>query len=140
MSINQRSQERSEDTSAQNMAFISSSNTNTGKSKVPTAQSFSTSSGQVYQLASTEDLLRPDEADIERWTSTLEVWPLLMNASIATNWGILLESAEHQRVRKEVEERATRRRQRSKSLVIRQLWPLMALDGTGALWLKKMKL
>ncbi|GJR59019.1 hypothetical protein Tco_1501181 [Tanacetum coccineum] len=33
--------------SSQNMAFISSSNTNSGKSEVPTAQSFSTASGQV---------------------------------------------------------------------------------------------
>ncbi|GJT28211.1 hypothetical protein Tco_0908486 [Tanacetum coccineum] len=33
--------------SSQNMAFISSSNTNSGKSEVPTAQSFSTASGEV---------------------------------------------------------------------------------------------
>ncbi|GJU42113.1 ribonuclease H-like domain-containing protein [Tanacetum coccineum] len=39
--------------SSQNMAFISSSNTNSGKSEVPTAQSFSTASGQVT-TASTE--------------------------------------------------------------------------------------
>ncbi|GJS32770.1 zinc finger, CCHC-type containing protein [Tanacetum coccineum] len=32
---------------SQNMAFISSSNTNSGKSEVPTAQSFSTASGQI---------------------------------------------------------------------------------------------
>ncbi|GJU71063.1 hypothetical protein Tco_1262468 [Tanacetum coccineum] len=37
--------------SSQNMAFVSSSNTNSGKSEVPIAQSFSTASGQV---ASTE--------------------------------------------------------------------------------------
>ncbi|GKC50955.1 hypothetical protein Tco_1073700, partial [Tanacetum coccineum] len=36
----------------------------------------------------------------------------MWNASIATNCGILLESAEHQGVRTEVEERATRRSQR----------------------------
>ncbi|GJW61227.1 hypothetical protein Tco_0110562 [Tanacetum coccineum] len=41
------------ETSSQNMAFISSSNTNSGKSEVPTAQSFSTASGQVT-TASTE--------------------------------------------------------------------------------------
>ncbi|GKC02446.1 hypothetical protein Tco_0994056 [Tanacetum coccineum] len=39
--------------SSQNMAFIFSSNTNSGKSEVPTAQSFSTASGQVT-TASTE--------------------------------------------------------------------------------------
>ncbi|GJR53271.1 hypothetical protein Tco_1403792 [Tanacetum coccineum] len=33
--------------SSQNMAFISSSNTNSRKSEVPTAQGFSTASGQV---------------------------------------------------------------------------------------------
>ncbi|GJV27922.1 ribonuclease H-like domain-containing protein [Tanacetum coccineum] len=39
--------------SSQNMAFISSSNTNSGKSEVPTTQCFSTASGQVI-TASTE--------------------------------------------------------------------------------------
>ncbi|GJX90477.1 ribonuclease H-like domain-containing protein [Tanacetum coccineum] len=39
--------------SSQNIAFISSSNTNSGKIEVPTAQSFSTASGQVT-TASTE--------------------------------------------------------------------------------------
>ncbi|GJU29327.1 hypothetical protein Tco_1172916 [Tanacetum coccineum] len=37
--------------SSQNMAFISSSNTNSGKSEVPTAQSFSTASGQVTTVS-----------------------------------------------------------------------------------------
>ncbi|GJZ12450.1 hypothetical protein Tco_0547680 [Tanacetum coccineum] len=48
--------------SSQNMAFISSSNTNSGKSEVPTAQSFSTASGQV----TTAGLIRsPNNYDIE---------------------------------------------------------------------------
>ncbi|GJT00315.1 ribonuclease H-like domain-containing protein [Tanacetum coccineum] len=89
--------------SSQNMAFISSSNTNSGKSEVPTAQSFSTASGQVT-TASTEI----DDDDIEEMDIK---WNMNVLSMRADRFWKRTESVEHQGVRTEVEERATRRSQ-----------------------------
>ncbi|GJY10381.1 ribonuclease H-like domain-containing protein [Tanacetum coccineum] len=56
--------------SSQNMAFISSSNTNSGKIEVLTAQSFSTSSGQVTTATTEIDDDNIEEMDI-KWNMAL---------------------------------------------------------------------
>ncbi|GJS55198.1 ribonuclease H-like domain-containing protein [Tanacetum coccineum] len=63
--------------SSQNMAFISSSNTNNGKSEVPTTQSFSTASATQQSGSQTkyEDITQIDDDDIEemdiKWNMAL---------------------------------------------------------------------
>ncbi|GJX28280.1 putative ribonuclease H-like domain-containing protein [Tanacetum coccineum] len=120
------------------MAFISSSNTSSGKSKVPTA-SVQTASVQV-STASTdivaaslshdtvcafiatqpngsqikyEDITQIDDDDIEemdiKWNlALLSMRADRWNALIDIRWVILLENAEHQEVKTEEREKATR--------------------------------
>ncbi|GKA27865.1 hypothetical protein Tco_0714033 [Tanacetum coccineum] len=122
---------------SQNMAFISSSNTNSGKGEVPTA-SVPTASSQVSTISTKvaaaslshdticafiatqsngsqikyEDITQIDQDDIEemdiKWNfALLSMRADRWNASIATKWIILLESAEHQEVNTEEREKAT---------------------------------
>nr|GEX23364.1 hypothetical protein [Tanacetum cinerariifolium] len=70
---------------SQNMAFISSSNTSSGKSEVPTVQRVSTASVQVST----------DSTNVAALVLTNQK----LNASIATRWVILLESVDHQGVK-----------------------------------------
>ncbi|GKA95446.1 ribonuclease H-like domain-containing protein [Tanacetum coccineum] len=90
--------------SSQNMACISSSSTNSGKSKVPTAQSFSTASGQVT-TASTEVATATFSHD------TICAYIATQQSGSGRRLVKRLSIKEHQGVSTEVEERATRRSQ-----------------------------
>ncbi|GJR09049.1 ribonuclease H-like domain-containing protein [Tanacetum coccineum] len=94
---------------SQNMAFVSSSNTSSGKGEVPTATTQSSGSQIKY-----EDITQIDEDDIKeidiKWNlALLSMRADRWNASIAIKWVILLESAEHQEVKTEEKEKVTER-------------------------------
>nr|GEW51994.1 hypothetical protein [Tanacetum cinerariifolium] len=79
------------ESNSQNMAFISSANTSSGKGEVHTASVLTTSTQIKY-----EDITQIDEDDIEEMDIN-QRW----SASITTRWAILLGSAEHQGVKTE---------------------------------------
>ncbi|GKB06152.1 hypothetical protein Tco_0834385 [Tanacetum coccineum] len=121
------------------MAFISSSNTSSGKSEVPTA-SVQTASVQVSTTSTDvtaaslsydtvcayiatqsngsqikyEDITQIDDDDIEEMD-------IKWNALIIIRWAILLKSAELQGLKTKEREKDTRRILRWKSLLLRQL-------------------
>ncbi|GJW26871.1 putative ribonuclease H-like domain-containing protein [Tanacetum coccineum] len=101
--------QKSAGSNSQNMAFISSSNTNSGKSKVSTIQGVSTPSVQVSTASTDIDDDDIEEMDIKWNLALLSMRADRWNALISIRWAILLESAEHQGVKTKEEEKATRR-------------------------------
>nr|GEU64432.1 hypothetical protein [Tanacetum cinerariifolium] len=105
----------------QNMAFISSANTSSGKGKVHIAcvstasTQVSTASTDVAVASISHDTI--DEDDIEE---------------MDIKWNMAL--LKHQGVKTEVEERATNKVLRRKNRLPRLRWLLMELDGIGATW------
>nr|GEU48276.1 putative reverse transcriptase, RNA-dependent DNA polymerase [Tanacetum cinerariifolium] len=82
---------------SQNIAFISSSNTSSGKSKVPTVQGASTASAQVPTVSTDIDDDNIEEMDIK--------WNLALLSMRADSFWKKTESADHQGVKTEGRER-----------------------------------
>nr|GEV35864.1 putative ribonuclease H-like domain-containing protein [Tanacetum cinerariifolium] len=111
---------------SQNIAFISSSNTSSGKSKVVTVQGVSTASAQVS--TDSTDVAAPS-LSYDALVLTNQKW----NALISTRWLILLDSADHQGVKIQGRERESYK----KDSKVEEPAPkaMIAIDGIGWDWI-----
>nr|GEY60977.1 ribonuclease H-like domain-containing protein [Tanacetum cinerariifolium] len=108
---------------SQNIDFISSSNTMSGKSKVPIVQGTFTASAQVPTVST-------EVAAASLSYDTLVLKNQKWNALIATRWVILLESADHQEVK------TKRRESYKKDPKVEEPAPkaVIAINGIGWDW------
>nr|GEV77360.1 ribonuclease H-like domain-containing protein [Tanacetum cinerariifolium] len=131
---------------SQNMAFISSSNTSSGKSEVPTVQGASTATTQPNgSQIKYKDISQIDDDDIEeidiKWSLAL----LSMRADMfwkKTGKKITIQGsdvADHQGVKTKVRE-SYKKDPKVEESAPKEMVAIDGLDGIGVIWLGKMKL
>nr|GEX39442.1 hypothetical protein [Tanacetum cinerariifolium] len=127
--------QKKSESNSQNLAFISSSNTNSGKGEVHTASVPTATAQSNGSQIKYKDITQIDEDDIEEMDIKWNMALLSMRADrwsalIGTKWAILLENAEHLEVK--TEERESYKQGPKEEEPAPKA--LMAIDGIGWNW------